>query len=128
MPTDSYPLHPDQAQPLYVTIQQEEYDRLCKVEKEWNETVEAFQKAIMPMKPYYPDKFCPRCGKPLYDKRWRKFSEENPKENDYYLVTNGDFIDFEYGCYNEQDEEWNWDHNGKWEWWMPLPEPPKECV
>ena len=130
MPTDSYPLHPDQAhaepQPLYVAIPQEEYDRLCKVEKEWKETVEAFQKSVGPMIPYYPDKFCPRCGKPLDEKKWHKFSEELPNEDDYYLVTNGDFVDFEFGCYNEQDEEWNWDHNGKWKYWMPMPNPPKE--
>ena len=58
--------------------------------------------------------------------RWRKVSEELPNENDYYLVTNGDFVDFEFGCYNEQDEEWNWDHNGEWKWWMPLPMLPEE--
>lgn len=58
--------------------------------------------------------------------RWRKCSEELPTENDYYLVTNGGFVDFEYGCYNEQDEEWQWDHNGKWQYWMPMPNPPKE--
>lgn len=124
MPTDS--LHPDQAQPLYVTIPQEEYDRLCKVEKEWKETVEAFQKSVGPIIPYYPDKFCQRCGKPLDEKKWHKFSEELPNKNDYYLVTNGDSVDFEFGCYNEQDEEWNWDHNGKWKWWMPLPMLPEE--
>lgn len=28
MPTDSYPLHPDQAQPYYMTIPVEEYENL----------------------------------------------------------------------------------------------------
>lgn len=28
MPTDSYPLHPDQAQPYYMTIPVEEYEAL----------------------------------------------------------------------------------------------------
>ena len=28
MPTDSYPLHPDQAQPYYTTIPVEEYEKL----------------------------------------------------------------------------------------------------
>ena len=99
-----YPLHPGQthAEPYYCTIPLEEYEALKKRIEKLEKLTEAF--------------------------RWRKFSEENPKENDYYLVTNGDFVDFEYGCYNEQDEKWDWDHNGKWEWWMPLPEPPKECV
>lgn len=95
--TNRYPLHHEDAEPLYVTIPQEEYDRLCRENKELKEQT-----------------------------RWRNFSDGFPNENDYYLVTNGDFVDFEFGCYNEQDEEWNWDHNGKWKWWMPLPEPPKE--
>lgn len=30
MPTDSYPLHPDQAQPYYCTIPLEEYENLKK--------------------------------------------------------------------------------------------------
>lgn len=30
MPTDSYPLHPDQAQPYYMTIPVEEYEALKK--------------------------------------------------------------------------------------------------
>ena len=97
MPTDSYPLHPDQAQPYYMTIPVEEYEALKKRVRELEE-----------------------------ERRWRKFSEEKPKESGYYLITNGDFVDFEYGCYNEQDEEWNWDHNGKWKWWMPLPMLPEE--
>lgn len=97
MPKHDYPLHHTDAEPLYVTIPQEEYDRINSRIAELEE-----------------------------ERRWRKFSEETPKENDYYLVTNGDFVDFEYGCYNEQDEEWNWDHNGKWKWWMPLPMLPEE--
>lgn len=46
--TNRYPLHHDDARQLYVTIPKDEYDRLCKVDKEWKETVEAFQKAVMP--------------------------------------------------------------------------------
>lgn len=97
MPTDSYPLHPDQAQPYYMTIPVEEYEALKKRVRELEE-----------------------------ERIWRKFSEEKPNKNDYYLVTNGGFVDFEYGCYNEQDEEWQWDHNRKWQYWMPMPNPPKE--
>ncbi len=63
--------------------------------------------------------------------RWRKSSEELPKENDYYLVTNGDAVYYdvfiEYGYYSEQDEEWQWEHNGKWEYWMPFPKAPEEA-
>ena len=97
--TNRYPLHHEDARTLYLEIPQDEYDRINSRIAELEE-----------------------------ERRWRKFSEEKPKEDDYYLVTNGDFVDFEYGCYNEQDEEWNWDHNGKWKWWMPLPKPPKEDV
>ena len=95
--TNRYPLHHEDAKPLYIEIPQDEYDRI-------NSRIADLEE----------------------ERRWRKFSEEKPNKNDYYLVTNGDFVDFEFGCYNEQDEEWNWDHYGKWKWWMPLPEPPKE--
>ena len=95
--TNRYPLHHEDAKPLYIEIPQDEYDRI-------NSRIADLEE----------------------ERRWRKCSEELPTENDYYLVTNGGFVDFEYGCYNEQDEEWQWDHNGKWQYWMPMPNPPKE--
>ena len=39
MPTDSYPLHPDQAQPLYVTIPQEEYERIMTENRQMKEAL-----------------------------------------------------------------------------------------
>lgn len=40
MPTDSYPLHPDQAQPYYMTIPVEEYDAMKKRIQELEKLVE----------------------------------------------------------------------------------------
>lgn len=90
--------------PMYVTIPLEEYEKL---EAEWNKASAKNTNTLAPVN------------------RWRKTSEGFPKENDYYLITNGDFVDIEYGCYSEQDEKWHWDHGGEWEYWMPLPEPPE---
>lgn len=128
MTDKTYPLHHTDAEPLYVQISQEEYDRLCKVDKEWKELIEAFQKASGPILPYYPDKFCPRCGKPLNEKKWRKVSEELPEEEDeHYLIFD------KYG-YMDTDR-WRKDKLGVWgfsihgesvRYFMPLPEPPEE--
>lgn len=136
MPKHDYPLHHTDAEPLYVTIPQEEYDRLCKVDKEWKETVEAFQKSVGPMIPYYPDKFCPRCGKRLDEKKWRKVGEELPEEykeilfidayKNYYLGSM-----FTIPHYDGTPIEQYWSGRGEPRstnvtHWMPLPEPPKE--
>jgi hypothetical protein len=37
MPTDSYPLHPDQAQPYYMTIPVEEYESIMRENKLFKE-------------------------------------------------------------------------------------------
>lgn len=39
MPTDSYPLHPDQAQPYYMTIPVEEYERIMTENRLMKETL-----------------------------------------------------------------------------------------
>ena len=98
--------------PMYVTIPLEEYEELNKYKKLEEEWKKVSEKITLPLEPV---------------NRWHKFSDEIPKENDYYLVSDGENVFTEYGCYNEQDEEWKWDHNGEWEYWMPLPKPPKEA-
>ena len=44
MPTDSYPLHPDQAQPYYMSIPVDEYDRIMTENLRMKEALERLGK------------------------------------------------------------------------------------
>ena len=39
MPTDNYPLHPDQAQPYYMTIPVEEYEQIMNENRRMKQTL-----------------------------------------------------------------------------------------
>lgn len=43
--TNQYPLHHTNAEPLYVQVLKEEYDRLLKVDREWKKLQDDFRDA-----------------------------------------------------------------------------------
>lgn len=98
--TNRYPLHHEDARPLYLEIPQDEYDRINSRIAELEE-----------------------------ERRWRKFSEEKPKEKQWILVFYPNHSQFTTGV-----ELRRWDNGCKYdvevqeiyEKWMPLPSAPKE--
>lgn len=75
MPTDSYPLHPDQAQPYYMTIPIEEYENL-KDEinhlRSLNETMRAeLERRGVIVVP-------PSAELDKYEKEWMEAERKNP--------------------------------------------------
>ena len=92
-----YPLHHTDAEPLYVTIPQEEYDRLCRENKELKERV-----------------------------RWRKFSEELPPHDTWCLVYHEGEIDSDHYIDDCNNHDRFVVYGFYVTHWMPLPEPPEE--
>ena len=99
--TNRYPLHHEDARPLYLEIPQDEYDRINSRIAELEE-----------------------------ERRWRKFPDEKPEEWETVVVrfsdgfydlavylSNGQGWDIGDGLYHKSEEVTHW---------MPLPPAPKE--
>ena len=107
--TKRYPLHHEDARPLYMEITQEEYDRI-------NSRIAELEKENAELKE---------------ERRWRKFSEEKPSEEMEgmdFIVSNGFF----HREISEWRGYWNNDpfcgdrHCEEVKYWRPLPSAPKE--
>lgn len=95
--TNRYPLHHEDASPLYLEIPQDEYDRINSRIAELEE-----------------------------ERRWRKFSEEKPPHDTWCIVYHEGEIDVDHytdDC-NSHDRFVMYSHYVTH--WMPLPSAPKE--
>lgn len=107
--TKRYPLHHEDARPLYLEIPQDEYDRI-------NSRIAELEKENAELKE---------------ERRWRKFCEEKPSEEMEgmdFIVSNGFF----HREISEWRGYWNNDpfcgdrHCDEVKYWRPLPSEPKE--
>ena len=119
--TNRYPLHHEDARPLYLEIPQDEYDRINSriAELEQINTENTLQIAKMNGYIHHLEE----------ERRWRKFSEEKPEHHQWILVYYPNHSQFTTGV-----ELRRWDEGCKYdvevqeiyEKWMPLPSAPKE--
>lgn len=116
--TKRYPLHHEDARPMYLNVPLEEYkrlnDRIADLEKE-NENLK-YSVATL-------DTDLAML------KRWRKVSEELPEDASYVLATDGDGIWLCFKTTAPDDSPWfqpdGLPHIEGITHWMPLPEPPE---
>ena len=110
----NYPLHHEDARPMYVNIPIEEYKRTAKKLLDAAATIMDKDKEIESLK---------------NAQRWRKFSEEKPEHHQWILVFYPNHSQFTTGV-----ELRRWDDGCKYDVevqeiydkWMPLPKAPEE--
>lgn len=120
MPTDSYPLHPDQthAEPYYCTIPLEEYESMKKRIAELEKLTEAFRWRSYKNEPPPPsgqDDFI-FCGHQKYD-----YESDDEME---YFVGEG-HLDFD-GTLCMNNDWWEGQQLFEIDYWFPLPRHPDE--
>lgn len=119
--TKRYPLHHDDARPLYLEITQEEYDRINSriAELERMDTEHTLQIAKMNSYIHQLEE----------ERRWRKFSEEKPDDKKVVLVHGEEW--FETAIYHDDGsidfgDDIHFSNITEAPYWMPLPSAPKE--
>ena len=116
--TKRYPLHHEDARPMYVQIHVEEYDKLNKRIAELENENESLKYSVATL-----DKNLAML------KRWRKFPEEKPIWGKEVLVVDDERK--QYIVRFSHDMKWiSWGKMNTCEsncvkFWMPLPEPPE---
>lgn len=117
-----YPLHHEDARPLYMEIPQDEYDRINSriAELERMDTEHTLQIAKMNGYIHHLEE----------ERRWRKFPEEKPSEEmegEDFLVSNGYYsVVCEWRGYWNNDPFCGDRHCDVVNYWRPLPSAPKE--
>jgi hypothetical protein len=119
--TNRYPLHHEDARPLYLEIPQDEYDRINSriAELQRMDTEHTMQIAKMNGYIHHLEE----------ERRWRKFSEEKPDDKHVVLVSDGEW--FETAIYHDDGtidfgDDIHFSNITEAPYWMPLPEKPKE--
>lgn len=103
--TKHYPLHHEDAGPLYKKIAVDEYNRLRDENADLREKVASLEEA----------------------QRWRKFSEEKPTEDTWCIVFHDGEIDSDHYTRFAYNKKCDFALYGNLvTYWMPLPSAPKE--